>query len=64
MGVLPRNSIAWRASTRPRISGAERICTIAVDDTMNEIDARPSTIPSGTATATLGATAMAAMAIP
>jgi len=32
MGVLPRNSMACRASTRPRMVGSARSCTIAVDE--------------------------------
>ena len=34
IGVLPRNTIDWMASTRPRYSGAASTWTMAVDDVM------------------------------
>ena len=34
--------MAWRASTRPRIDGSDRIWTMAVDVVMNVVLARPS----------------------
>ena len=45
MGVLPRNTIAWSASTRPRIAGSARTCTIAVDAVMNAMLTNPTRDP-------------------
>ena len=64
IGVLPRNSIACSASTRPRISGADLICTIAVDATRNEMLAIPSKIPHGYANHWLGANVIIDIATP
>ncbi len=64
IGVLPRNSIACSARTRPRISGAARTCTIAVDDTMNVIEKKPSTSPSAKADSSPGTTAITASVAP
>ena len=54
MGVLPRNTMAWSASTRPRMAGADSICTMAVDAVMKVMLAMPTTRQTGRATATLG----------
>ena len=42
IGVLPKNTIAWSASTRPRISGSARIWTMAVLVVMNTMLAKPT----------------------
>ena len=42
IGVLPRNSMACRASTRPRISGAARSCTMAVEAVRNPMLVSPT----------------------
>ena len=47
MGVLPRKTIAWSASTRPRISGAAFTCTIAVDAVRKAMLAQPIAMPNG-----------------
>lgn len=56
--------MACRARTRPRISGAARVWTMAVDDTRNEIELSPSTTPTASAAGTLGASAITAMLAP
>src|SRR4051812_6962960 len=64
IGVEPRNTIAWIASTRPRYSGPARSWTIAVDDVMKAIEARPSRIDTGKATPRVGERASRAIAMP
>ncbi len=51
IGVLPRNTIACSASTRPRIVGSERIWTIAVDAVRNAMLPSPTNSASGNAIA-------------
>ena len=63
IGVLPRNTIACSASTRPRISGAARSCTMAVLDVMNTMLAKPTKIAAGNDVASVGEAASANMLI-
>ena len=52
--MLPRNTIAWSARTRPRISGLARICTMAVEDVMNTTLAKPTNNAAGNDAARTG----------
>ena len=62
--MLPRNSIAWSASTRPRISGVASIWTIDVDAVRNAMLAMPSRMPNANASNWFGATVINAIAAP
>ena len=62
--MLPRNTIDWMASTRPRYSGPASTWTMAVDDVMKAMDARPRKTDAANAAGWLGAAASANMATP
>src|SRR3954467_11851675 len=64
IGVLPRNTIAWMASTRPRYAGAASTWTIAVDEAMNVMLLSPTSPAAGAMNRRLGAAAMASRATP
>jgi hypothetical protein len=64
IGVLPRNTIACRASTRPRISGAVRSCTVAVVAVMNTMLAKPRNSAAGNELANVGMQAITTMLAP
>ncbi len=64
MGVLPRKTMAWSANTRPRISGAASICTIAVDVVRNEMLPAPTISATGNAHARLGTIEKRSIAVP
>ena len=64
IGVLPRKTIAWSASTRPRIAGSARTCTIAVDAVMNAMLVQPTATPIGNAIPRFGAAASTSIATP
>ncbi len=55
IGVLPRKTMAWIASTRPRYSGAARTCTVAVDDVMKAMEVSPTSGATTKAAASDGA---------
>src|SRR6476646_5857935 len=64
IGVLPRNTMAWSANTRPRIEGSERSWTIAVEVVMNAMLEMPTRIPIGYANGMLGVMARSSIDAP
>ena len=64
IGVLPRKTIAWSASTRPRMAGSARTCTIAVDAVMKAMLVQPTAIPIGKAMPRVGDAASTSIATP
>ena len=64
MGVEPRNTMPWMASTRPRYSAPASSWTMAVDVVMKAMEARPRSTATGKATPRLGEIASSTMATP